>query len=73
MDAASKLGQGAGHAPVSRAGQNGSSGRSDGGAGNRQTKWRVEERTKKVGPAVDDPPVVVPKKKSKCNEGREVG
>ena len=49
VDEESKLRQGAG--------RDGSSGRSDGGAGNRRTRWRVEKRTKNIDPAVHDPPV----------------
>ena len=35
--------------------------------------WRVEEWTKKVDPAVNNPPIAVPKPKSEGNEGVKVG
>ena len=53
-------------------GQDGGDGRSDGEAGNRQIRWRVEERTKKADPAVNDPAVAIQKPKQKGGERVEI-
>ena len=54
-------------------GQDGGDGRSDGEAGNRQIRWRVEERTKKADPAVNGPAVAIQKPKPKGGERVEIG
>ena len=41
-------------------------------AGGEKIGWRVEERTKKVDPAANNPPIAVPKRKSEGNEGVKV-
>ncbi len=41
--------------------------------GGEKIGWRVEERTQKADPAVNNPPVAVPKPKPEGNKGVKVG